>query len=110
MSRPRYLKPTGGYTTSWNYAMRSPEEFFEPEPITVLEQAELSARARTLFEMSRAEELAKAETRSRCNRLRTLEIEARRKAIDPTRALAQIERGMMMLEQMVRGTIFRGTA
>ena len=102
---PRYLRPGGGYTGSLKYAMRSPEEHFEPEPLSAFEQAELSARSRNLFEVARAEEIAKAQTRSRCNRLRELEIEARRRAVDPTKALAEIERGMSMLEQLVRGTL-----
>jgi hypothetical protein len=104
------MRPGGGYTFDPRYAMRSPdgvveELLLEPEPLSKAEQSDLSARARSFFEITRAEEIAKAETRSRCNRLRELEGEARRRSVDPTRAVTQIERGMSMLEQLVRGTI-----
>lgn len=87
-----------GYTTK--LAASLPHE---PEAVTEFEQAEMSARARSLFEIQRADEIAKAETRSRCSRLRQLEVEARKRRIDPTRALAEIERGMGMLERIVMG-------
>lgn len=89
-----------GYTNRLDMAMPA-----EPEAVSESVQADFSARSRSFFEVARADELAKQQTRSRCNRLRELEIEARHKAIDPTRPLAEIERGMSMLEQMVRGTV-----
>lgn len=101
MEAPRLLHQHSefGYTHDPSKAMR-----MEPEAVPQEVQSELSNRSRQVFEVTRAEDLARAETRSRVNRLRQFESEVRRRNLDPSRALGYVERGIDMLEQMARGT------
>jgi hypothetical protein len=87
-----------GYTPVSYLAMHS-----DPgEAISEEEQTEMSRDANSVFDITRAEEKAKKETRSRCNRLREAEIAARRKCIDVHRHISQIERELGLMEQLIR--------
>jgi hypothetical protein len=64
-------------------------------------QQEISDEARRKWSVLKAEELARKETRSRCNRLRQFEQRAQKKQIDVHRHIAAIEREIEAIRQLV---------
>ena len=95
---PRLLhrRSEKGYTRSTEIALHE-----EPEAISEVEQLEMSKRARDTFEVARAEELAKKQTKSRCHRLKEAESLARRKSVDVQRYIVAIEGEITAIERLV---------
>jgi hypothetical protein len=100
--RPRLLHRSSirGYTDQKNQALRSGREL-EPEAIPEELQREYSAEARRRWQVLKGEELARKQTRSRCNRLRQLENEARKRSIDIHRFVVEIDRQIGLIQQRV---------
>jgi hypothetical protein len=100
--RPRLLARQAGrrhpqqYTDQVSAAL--PEE---PEAIDADTQARYAAESRRTFEVLKAEEVATKATRSRTNKLRQLETEARRKRVDVTRHVATIDRALVEMHRLV---------
>ena len=100
--RPRLLARQDGkrhpqqYTSSTAAALSG-----EPEAIPEDEQAKISDDARRRWQVLKAEELARKQTRSRVNRLRQPENEARKRSVDIHKFVAEIERQIGLIQQRV---------
>jgi hypothetical protein len=75
--------------------------FAEPEAISEEAQRQLSDEARRRWQVVKGEELARKASRSRCNRLKNVDIAARDKGVDIHRFLVEIERQIASAEQLV---------
>jgi hypothetical protein len=69
--------------------------------LLVLRGREYSAEARRRWQVVKAEELARKECRSRCGRLKQVDMTARKRGVDIHRHLAAIDREIGLAEQLV---------
>jgi hypothetical protein len=102
---PRLLarSSTKGYTDFPGRALRSGPHGADLEPEAIPEelQREYSDEAARRWQVLKGEELARKQTRSRCNRLRQLENEARKRSIDIHRFVVEIDRQIGLIQQRV---------
>ena len=75
--------------------------FAEPEAIPEEVQQRLSDEARNRWSVMKAEEVARKASRSRCNRLKNVDIAARDNGVDIHRHLVAIERELGLAERLV---------
>lgn len=75
--------------------------FAEPEAVPDEAQQRLSDDARNRWSVVKAEELARKASRSRCNRLKNVDMAARDKGVDIHRHLVAIERELGLAERLV---------
>lgn len=106
MDDPRLLArdSTKGYTDWPGRALKAgpTNEDVEPEAIPEDVQAEYSAKARQTFEVIKAEEVARKQSRSRCGRLARVDKDARKRHVDIHKHIAEIERQIALAEQLLQ--------
>jgi hypothetical protein len=100
--RPRLLARQAGRRNPQQYVDDPARALpHEPEAIDEATQARYAAESRRTFEVLKAEEIAAKATRSRTNRLKQLEAEARRRRVDVTRHVATIDRALVEMHRLV---------
>jgi hypothetical protein len=100
--RPRFLARQDGHRHPSQY-VDNPASALPHEPEAVPEdvQCRFSAESRRRWQVMRAEEIAAKATRSRTNKLKQLETEARRKRVDVHRHLAAIDKELTAMQALV---------
>jgi hypothetical protein len=75
----------------------------EPEAVDQETQDWISIQARTRFAETRADELARADSKRWCNRLKNVEMRARSKHVDIHKWQIEVRRAVAAMEEAVEG-------
>jgi hypothetical protein len=100
--RPRLLHRRSelGYTTSTSQAVHG-----EPEAVDEESQRQISVQARTRFAETRSDELARADSKRWCNRLKQAEMRARslHKSAEIHKFQVEVRRNIVLMEETLEG-------
>jgi hypothetical protein len=98
---PRLLarRSEQGYVTSPAVALPR-----EPEAVDEETQRQISTEARLRFAETRSDELARADSKRWCNRLKQAEMRARSKGVDIHKLQIEVRRAVVAMEVAIEGT------
>jgi hypothetical protein len=78
--------------------------FGEPEAVGESDQRAISVEARARFAETRADELARADSKRWLDRLRKVEMRARSKNVDVHRHVIEIRRQVVLMEELIEAS------